>query len=81
VRVNGPIGFEVTAEPLKELRSPSIFWDFNCVVDTDETCTALGLFLDSVEVRQGGMATATIGVDDDGVSGIESRVISGPTVA
>ena len=81
MRVDGPMSFEVAAEPLQELRSPSIFGDFNSVVDTDETCTALGLFLDSVEVRQGGVSAATVGVDDDSVCGIESRVISWPTVA
>ena len=65
------MGFEVAAEPLQELWATSIFGDFNGVVDTDETCSALCLFLDSVEVRQGGVATATVGVDDDGICGIE----------
>ena len=80
VRIDRPVGFEISAQPTEKLFAATICRHFDCIVDTNETCSSIHLFLQTVQMGQRRVAPTTVRIDHNRIGGIQHRVVGRPTV-
>ena len=80
VRVDGPVGFKVSADPFQKGVSGGTFWHFNAVMNRDHACAAILDLADAVQMTVEGVPATSIGINHDSICRIEDSVVLGPAV-
>lgn len=81
VWIDGPIRFKVATEPRKKLRTTFVFGDFDRIVNAHKPSSAIHLLLKTIQMSQCRVTATAIGVNHNGVGGVEDGLILRPTVS
>src|SRR5262245_21017319 len=77
--INGPMGFEIPAHPIKKVTTSAAPGDFDGVMNGADADSVFGQLVQLVEMLQRHVLIAAVAIHDDGIDAIERFEVAGPT--